>query len=135
MKQVKRQFGQWSRVLAMLCCLLPKMAQSDEGLPKQLDGDSSQIILGLCQSSTGLVLSAGRSHWSANTPKFYPGSVQQFTTSSTTGVKGDPTFQAAGASNSNLNATLTAVENGAAYYDAGNTQVENLVVSCAYDSG
>ena len=123
------------RALIGLCLLLPRLAQSNEGFPKQLDTESAQIILGICQNGNGRVLTVGRAHSGSTTPKFYPGSVQQFTTDSTTGVTAEYQFQKRGDTISNLNVSnLVAKENGAAYYDAGNTQKENLLVSCAYNS-
>ncbi|MBM4318032.1 MAG: hypothetical protein FJ116_11205, partial [Deltaproteobacteria bacterium] len=135
MKSVIRHLEVLGRALIGLCLLLPRLAQSNEGFPKQLDTESAQIILGICQNSSGKVLTVGRAHSGNTDPKFYPGSVQQFTTSSTIGVTADATFQKRGATASNLNVgNLEAKENGAAYYDAGDTQKENLLVSCAYNS-
>jgi len=135
MKSVIRHLEVLGRALIGLCLLLPRLAQSNEGFPKQLDTESAQIILGICQNNSGKVLTVGRAHSGSTTPKFYPGSVQQFTTDSTIGVTADATFQKRGATVSNLNVSnLEAKENGAAYYDAGNTQKENLLVSCAYNS-
>lgn len=120
-------------IFSSLTCL--RSRAEDDGIPMALNKESAQIIVSLCSSQTGLVLSTGRAHQAEGATKQYFGSVRQLSTSSTVGVTGDTSFQVPGGTGSNLNSSQPAAESGSAYYDTFDTDGENLVVSCAYDSG
>ena len=121
--------------LLLLISLVCPKSKANEGIPMALNKESAQIIMSLCSSQTGLILSTGRAHQNEGATKQYFGSVRQMTTSSSVGVTGDTSLQIAGATDSNLNSTQGAAEAGSAYYDTFDTDGENLVASCAYDSG